>query len=633
MDTKSTKSPSNGHKTSRSMVVNFSPSDSLQRSRRSVPNGRMPIAQKAKPLPAAPNPSVRSSITKNNDQSTPKANAAASTVNTAQIKEEIAAAPLVRNIARKPKYHVRNTTEDVGRFIEHLDATMGVQNFARYVAMSDGNANKVEQVYSAYKKKTMSGDALKQIEMEEEQMRVEEEQKQKQQQEEEYLSLKRKRSRPHTPVRYKKSTQIFEPQTGNRKATEYEEEEYEYEEEEEYEYEYVEIEEGCPIIIDTAVDEYVEIEEGCPIIIDNGSGYIKAGFEMSDVPILMSNQCIQSKGNQKHMLFGDDCNIKNETMQDIGDIIFPVQRDKISDWNAMNAIWRYVIESKVGVERDHIHEYPIMITETPGIEQKLREKQLQHFMEEYRLQKFYMMNTALANFYYTGKSRDDYMNTALANFYYTGKSRDDYCVIVDCGHEMTNISCIYMGMYLPQYAQRIECAGKDITNYLSTLMRHSSMYFHLDTGFRIANKIKHEHCYVAREWMHAKNNLIKKHYTLPDGRSLQIADEMYEAPEIIFCPTDPKHTKRKGPRAKSSKKSLHSILINCVNKIDDDDVEKSMYANIYCCGGSVKLPNFTNRLQSELTHSLARRMSIVSPQHIRKGVVVNAVNEPHLSAW
>ena len=136
-----------------------------------------------------------------------------------------------------------------------------------------------------------------------------------------------------------------------------------------------------------------------------------------------------------------------------------------------------------------------------------------------------------------------------------------------------------------------------------------------------------------RDFRLAKNNLIKRNYTLPDGRSLEIKDEQYEAPELIFCPSDPKHTKRKGPRAKSSKKSLHSILINCVNKIDDDDVEKNMYANIYCCGGSVKLNNFTARLQSELTQSLSRRMSIVSPQHIRKGVIVKSVNEPQLSAW
>ena len=35
--------------------------------------------------------------------------------------------------------------------LEHIDETVGVDNF-RYVAMSDGNANKVEKIYSRYRK-------------------------------------------------------------------------------------------------------------------------------------------------------------------------------------------------------------------------------------------------------------------------------------------------------------------------------------------------------------------------------------------------------------------------------------------------------------------------------------------------
>ena len=151
--------------------------------------------------------------------------------------------------------------------------------------------------------------------------------------------------------------------------------------------------------------EYEEIEEGCPIIIDNGGGWIKAGFEISDVPIMIPNQCVKSKkkaAENPYILFGDDSFIRNDTMNDIGDIIFPMQRDKVMDWDAMNAIWKYTVNDKIGVEE--MFEYPIMITEPPGIDKKLREKKLQLFMEEYQLQKFYMMNTALANFYYTGNA-------------------------------------------------------------------------------------------------------------------------------------------------------------------------------------------------------------------------------------
>ena len=146
------------------------------RNRGSINNGkRRPSTKKEKALPPKP------------------------TVDKDKIKREIAESPMVRNIVSKPKYHVRNTTQDVGKFLDHIDQTMGVDNFARYVAMSDGNVNQVEQVYSKYRKRSMSGDALKQVEMEEKKMMEMEEQKQKEHTTEMQLSLKRK-SRPNTPL-------------------------------------------------------------------------------------------------------------------------------------------------------------------------------------------------------------------------------------------------------------------------------------------------------------------------------------------------------------------------------------------------------------------------------------------------
>lgn len=311
----------------------------------------------------------------------------------------------------------------------------------------------------------------------------------------------------------------------------------------------------------------------------------------------MKTQCI--KCDDKYVLFGDD------TMQNVGDLIIPINRDKIIDWNAMDAIWRYTV-NKIGIgDIEELYDFPLMITETPGINKKMREKKLQHFMEKFNVQKFYMMNTA------------------LANFYYTGKTRNDYGVIVDSGHQTTNISCIYMGCYLPEYASIIEYAGKDITDYLSLLINHNDK--------KIANEIKKDYCYISRNFRleRSKNNVVTKNYILPDGKSLVIKNEQYEAPEILFSSLN----KQRRPSSKYSKNSLQSILINCVNKIDDDDVEKDMYANIYCCGGSVKIKNFAARLQSELTNALSRKVSIVSPQHIRKGVIVKNVDKPQFSAW
>ena len=61
---------------------------------------------------------------------------------------------------------------------------------------------------------------------------------------------------------------------------------------------------------------------------------------------------------------------------------------------------------------------------------------------------------------------------------------------------------------------------------------------------------------------------------------------------IIFNPTDPKHTKRK-----ERQKARNVIDIDKLCDKIDDDIQKT-YANIYCCGGSVSLNNFTSRLRN-----------------------------------
>lgn len=284
-----------------------------------------------------------------------------------------------------------------------------------------------------------------------------------------------------------------------------------------------------------------------------------------------------------------------------------MERDIIHDWNAMDAVWKHMVKEKLGAEQ--MDDYPILLTEIPGNSNRTREKLLMHFMEEYRVPKFYLMNTA------------------LANFYFSGKTSNDSSVIIDCGYGTTNISCVYMGMYLSKCSSTIPIAGRDITEHLSQLMAHSSMYFHLDVSSTIAKSVKEKHCSIARDIQYANSGMCS--YLLPDGRSLKIADERFKCAEILFNPT---HVKRK-KRKKGGRYKLDQNVIACINSIDDDDLEKEMYANIYCCGGTANMNNFCYRLQTQMQNSLVRRISIASPKDIQKTIKVRLVSQPSLSAW
>ena len=281
--------------------------------------------------------------------------------------------------------------------------------------------------------------------------------------------------------------------------------------------------------------------------------------------------------------FGDDP-LTNYHAQMYGELIFPIKRDIISDWNGMIAMWDEIFTNKMQIEELYTH--PLIMTECPGNGTKRREETLMHAFEELNVPKFYLFNTA------------------LANFYYSGKNRSDFGLILDCGHGTTNISCIYMGMFVAAHACSLHLAGKDINEYLAQLMSHESTYFHLDTSYKITSKLKEKYCFVSRNIINDEKNgkLNQKNFVLPDGRKISIKNERFLAPELLFAPNNPMHSNmnnnnnnnNNGKFGNSSKnevsrRQIDEAIIQCVNQLDDDEVEKDMYSNIICCGGTAKV--------------------------------------------
>ena len=55
-----------------------------------------------------------------------------------------------------------------------------------------------------------------------------------------------------------------------------------------------------------------------------------------------------------------------------GELLFPITRDVISDWNAMTAMWEHIFTSSMQI--DEIFNHPLIITEPPGNPNKVRER-------------------------------------------------------------------------------------------------------------------------------------------------------------------------------------------------------------------------------------------------------------------
>ena len=84
---------------------------------------------------------------------------------------------------------------------------------------------------------------------------------------------------------------------------------------------------------------------------------------------------------------------------------------------------------------------------------------------------------------------------------------------------------------MPNSIQRIDVAGRDVTEYMQLLFRKSGYVFHTSAEKEIVRTIKEKHSYVAvdpkkeeKEWMQHAGRADSKvvEYTLPDGNKMKV---------------------------------------------------------------------------------------------------------------
>ena len=95
---------------------------------------------------------------------------------------------------------------------------------------------------------------------------------------------------------------------------------------------------------------------------------------------------------------------------------------------------------------------------------------------------------------------------------------------------MSHAVPVYQGFTVPNSIRRIDVAGRDVTEYLQTLLRKSGYVFHTSAEKEVVRLIKESVTYVAhdprkeeKEWAAAKMDPAKiAEYVLPDGNKLKV---------------------------------------------------------------------------------------------------------------
>ena len=175
-------------------------------------------------------------------------------------------------------------------------------------------------------------------------------------------------------------------------------------------------------------------------------------------------------------------------------------------------------------------------------------------------------------------------------------------VVLDAGDGVSHICPVYEGFALPHLTRRLDIAGRDITRYLIKLLLLRGYAFNQSADFETVRMMKEKLCYVAyntqvERKFYAPTTTAVESYTLPDGRTIKVGAERFEAPEALFQP----HL------LDVEADGIAEMLFNAI-QAGDMDIRSDLYKHIVLSGGTTMYPGLPSRLEREIKQLYLERV-------------------------
>jgi len=245
---------------------------------------------------------------------------------------------------------------------------------------------------------------------------------------------------------------------------------------------------------------------------------LKAGFAGEDAPRAVFPTVV---GRPKHpgIVVGldKDAYVGDEALSKRGvlKLKYPIFRAIVANWDDMETIWHHTFYNELRVAPE---EHPVLLTEAPLNSKPNRELMTQLMFETFNVPAMFVNTQAVLALYASGRT--------------TG-------VVLDSGHEVTQIVPVHEGYALPHAIQRMDLGGHDMTDYLMKIMA--------ERGYDIAEHegvcdMKEKLAYVALDYdaemkIASESSEVEKTYELPDGNIITIGNERFRCPEVLFQPS------------------------------------------------------------------------------------------------
>ena len=339
------------------------------------------------------------------------------------------------------------------------------------------------------------------------------------------------------------------------------------------------------------------------VVIDNGTGYTKMGFAGNCEPQYITPTVIatqEGKGAQKaaaqkkgiedlDFYIGDEALAHSKTY----DVFYPVRHGQIENWTHMELFWEHCIFKYLRCEPE---DHAVLLTEPPLNAPENREYTAEIMFETFNVPGLYIAVQAVLALAASWTSKQVKEHTLTGT-------------VVDSGDGVTHVVPVAEGYVIGSSIKHIPLAGRDITQFVQTLLRERQEPVPPAQSLEVAKRIKEQFSYVCpdlvkeflkydgspEKWFkqyNGKHDVTKKPFTADVGY------ERFLGPEIFFNP-----------------EIFSSDFLTPLPKIVDDtiqtcpiDCRRGLYKNIVLSGGSTMFKDFGKRLNRDVKRSVDFRI-------------------------